>query len=116
MAELSYSTETREEWLILTFTGNFTFHSIPQVRKQLDEVEAGAALRIAVDIMQVTGIDAATMTMLLNFARNIRRKGGETAVIGPGEAIKDVFSRIGFDADIPLFGSRLLFEQSAPRS
>lgn len=109
--DLTISIEDWKEWRIIRFTGNFIVNTIPLVRKHIDEIEAGAAQKIALDLTEVSAIDSATMSIILNFGTRVRRKGGVAEIIGPGEKIMNSFYRIGLDSVTPVFPSRTLFEQ-----
>ena len=111
MADLLIITEAWKGWLVINLAGSFILNSIPQVRKRFDEIESGDHHRIAVDLTNVIAIDAAGMTILLNFTKSIHRKGGRVMLIGPGEAILEEYNRLGFDSEVPLYAGRVLFER-----
>ena len=110
--ELTITTEKWLDWQIILLSGKFVVQSFSLVRKKFDTMETGHSPKVAIDMTGISQIDSSALTIILNFQKRLREKGGTLAIFGPNAIIKDTLLIVGFDMAVPIYNTRAMFEQS----
>jgi anti-anti-sigma factor len=110
--DLSFSSETWNDWQILHLKGKFVVKSFHAVRTTIDKIESQDTPRLAIDLTDVSHIDSSALTIILNLQKRLNVKGGQSAIIGPNAEISETFSIVGFSLAVPIYSTRTVFEKS----
>jgi anti-anti-sigma factor len=108
---MNIHTEKWQSWSIVSLEGKFGINFIGEIRKTLESLSDGITPKIALDLSLAKHLDSTGLTLMLNFQSRLKNKNGRMVLFGVNEDNMDIINTIGFDSVVPIYRTRLDFEQ-----
>jgi anti-anti-sigma factor len=90
-----------EDVVLVALPGDFDAESIPTTAQVLEAVPGGTA-SVVVDLAAVSNLDSATVTLLVNWADELSRAGGEVVVTTSDPRLERGFTAGGLGRNVRL--------------
>ena len=84
--------------------GELDLHATPQFKEVLLQVISDGALRVVVDLGEVTFIDSTALGVLISGVMRLRGADGSLDVVCPNERIRRIFEISGLDHVFDVYG------------
>ncbi len=92
--------ESREEenWLICSFTGEFSYSGFQSVRSELDSLLGKPGRDLVLDLSGVPTIDSTGVSILTRCHVQTQRQNRQCILVGAGPALRQVFDSMNLGA------------------
>jgi len=112
-APTKISTETWQNWDIVSIDGKFVIKYVTEIRKILEPLKDKVTPHIALNLGKTSHLDSSAMTLMLNFQSHLKELNGGMVVFGANDDITGIITIVGFDSFVPIFRTREDFERNA---
>lgn len=103
--DLTIGTSVRGDYEVVSPAGDLDLHTVPALRRRLDEVRAGGRNSIIVDLTSVDFLDSSALGLLVNVQRQLAEAGGGLKVACPQPHVQKVFRITRLAEVIPIHES-----------
>ena len=83
---------------VVRVSGELDFSTAPALEQQLNELVEGGAMKVFVNLAELSFIDARGLTALVRGAEHLRRQEGGMHVCSPSRTVQRVLAITGLDA------------------
>ncbi|MEU6238763.1 STAS domain-containing protein [Kitasatospora sp. NPDC047058] len=90
-------------WTVVPLSGDLDDYAALEVRRLLDVLVDGGAVRMVVDLAAVGFVDSTGLNVLLGAARRVRAGHGVLRLAGAVPRVRDVLELSGVAAVLPLY-------------
>jgi anti-sigma B factor antagonist len=88
----------------VALAGELDVHTAPQFKEALLHVIDDGALRVVVDLSEVTFIDSTALGVLIGGVTRLRAAGGSLDIVCPDEKIRHIFEISGLNNVFDIYG------------
>jgi anti-anti-sigma factor len=99
-------------WHVLSIEGEFVVKNLVKVREQLESLDKEHPTQVAFNLEKTTYIDSSAITLMLNYRKKLSQKKGAMVIFGASEDVQSIFSIVGLDSSIKLYGSLDEFQKA----
>ncbi len=98
-----------EDVVVIKPTDDIRVRTLVDFRKCLEEIIAGGADRIAINLSQVRYIDSSGIGLLSNFAKRLAALGRMVYLFSPARELADILEMTNINEIIPIYSNEAEF-------
>ncbi len=103
--QVNIKQELKSNYLLLTIDGYLTARYILSIRSSFNEaIEKNK--NVAIELSGIQLIDSMGIGILVNFYKQVKKKGGRLALVNPSEVAKDIFEVSDMDKWLPIHSNQ----------
>jgi ABC-type transporter Mla MlaB component len=111
--ELGIFVFTKSRYAILDLWGPLVEQNLPQLSAELDSLMVSVNRAVAVRLSDVSALDEAAITMLLDYRERYTARGRYLGLLDPAPELEQIISSKQLESKIPVFGTEGAFEDNA---
>ncbi|TVP66527.1 MAG: anti-sigma factor antagonist [Nitriliruptor sp.] len=102
MRLLDVRIDERDEWTVVTLSGQLDVATAPDLRQALQEAQYAGAHRVVVDLADLQFLDSFGLGVLVGALRRARLHGGRLVLAGANGRIREILEVTGLDRTFQL--------------
>jgi anti-sigma B factor antagonist len=99
----------------IAISGRFDAHQVPQVQQELENVLAGGARYVILNLEDVNFVDSSALAILVRGMKRCRERNGDLLLCGLRQPVRIIFELTRMDKAFRIYDTEEAARQSVPQ-
>jgi anti-anti-sigma factor len=100
---MEISSTVMDQYTVVRIEGNLDTNTAPAAQEHLEELRAGGADTVVMDLSSMDYISSAGLRILLVASKKLRGTGGQLRMFALNETVQEIFDISGFSTILSVF-------------